>query len=126
MRRIPTQIARRGAALRRQRRQRVSLAANLSPLPADPTKSSYPDSAPIDFDASSAVSGGEAQVLDGPGGVPFGEEGLTEGETEQRVRGIGRDVTSEDFGAAHAQRFALAVERRKMTIERPGSRTSME
>jgi uncharacterized protein (TIGR00266 family) len=64
MRRIPTQIARRGAALRRQRRQRVSLAANLSPLPADPTKSSYPDSAPIDFDASSAVSGGEAQVLE--------------------------------------------------------------
>ena len=59
MRRIPTQIARRGAALRRQRRQRVSLAANLSPLPADPTKSSYPDSAPIDFDASSAVSGGD-------------------------------------------------------------------
>ena len=65
-------------------------------------------------------------MLDGAGGVAFGEEGLAEGETEQRVRGISRDVPAEDFGTAHAQRFALAVERRKMTIERPGRRTSME
>ena len=39
---------------------------------------------------------------------------------------VGGDVPAEDFGAAHAQRFALAVERRKMTIERPGKRTSIE
>jgi hypothetical protein len=35
-------------------------------------------------------------------------------------------VPAEDFRAAHAQRFALAVERRKITIERPGKRTSIE
>jgi hypothetical protein len=35
-------------------------------------------------------------------------------------------VPAEDFGAAHAYFFGLADERRKMTIERPGKRTSME
>jgi hypothetical protein len=65
-------------------------------------------------------------VLDGAGGVSFGEERLTERETEERIRGIGRDMPAEDFRTGHVQRFALADERRKMTIERPGKRTSIE
>jgi hypothetical protein len=35
-------------------------------------------------------------------------------------------VPAEDFRTGHAQRFALADERRKMIIERPGKRTSIE
>jgi hypothetical protein len=35
-------------------------------------------------------------------------------------------MPAEDFRTGHVQRFALADERRKMTIERPGKRTSME
>jgi hypothetical protein len=35
-------------------------------------------------------------------------------------------VPTEEFGTDHAHFFGLADERRKMTIERPGRRTSIE
>ena len=60
------------------------------------------------------------------GGVAFGPERLSERETEQRIRGVGRDVTSEKFGTGHAQAFGFAEDRRKITIESPGRRTSIE
>lgn len=69
---------------------------------------------------------GEAQVLDGADRVAFRPERLTEGKTKQRISGVGGDVPAEDFGTGHAQPFDLADDWRKMTIERPGRRTSIE
>ena len=67
-----------------------------------------------------------ATATNGAGGVAFGPKGLAERETEQRVRGVGRDMTTEKFGTGHAQPFDLADECRKMTIESLGKRTSIE
>ena len=53
-------------------------------------------------------SRGETQVLDGFSRGALGQERLSEREAEQRIRGIGRNVPTKDFGAGHTQPFDFA------------------